>query len=99
MGLALAVDGRLDVKDAVFTGFHPLDHHRSAVGNLLVAEAENLLADNLRDKHALGLVGERVVVKEVTALARLLFQLVEQLVHAAAVLRADRNHSVKVIEL
>ena len=66
---------------------------------LLVAQAQNFFTDYLRHDYALGLVGKGVVVKEVTALARLLFKLVKQLVHAAAVLSAHGHYSLEVVEL
>ena len=67
--------------------------------DLLVAETQDLFTDNLRHDHALRLVGQRVVVKKVTSLGRLLFQLVKQLGHAAAVLCADRHDRFKIVEM
>ena len=99
MGVALAVYRRVNVEDSVVAGFHLLNQNRGAVRNLLVAEAEDLLADKLGGDNALGLVGEGVVVKEMTALGRLLFQLVEQLVHAASVLSTDGYDRLEVIKL
>ena len=99
MRFALAKDRRVDIEYSVVARLHLFYKHSGAVGYLPVGQAQDLFADDLGDDNALRLVGKGVLVKKVTALARLLFELVEQLVHAAAVLRAHGHDRLEVIKL
>ena len=100
MRVALAEDGRVDIHDpAVGTFRQAFDDDRRAVRDLLIAQPQDLFANDLRNDDLFGLIGDRVVVKEMSALDAVLFQLVEQRVKAFAGLCGDRHHRVKVVQL
>ena len=93
----LAVDGHIDVQNALPV-LHALGDGGHPVGDLLVQQAQHFLPDNLRGDDPLGLVGEGVLGKEVPAGQAQLFQLVQQIFHAAAVLGGDRHHRLEPIQ-
>ena len=78
---------------------HALDRDRDAVGDLLPQEQQHLFADQLGGKHLLGLIADRVIGEEVRAFKGKARQDGDQLVHALAGQRTDRQNGGKVILL
>ena len=74
---------------------YPLHGHSGPVRDFPVQQPQQLFPDNLRRQHPLGLVGESVLFKEVASRLAELFQLADELLHAAAVLGGYRHHCLK----
>ena len=70
---------------------HFFDNDGDSVGNLLVAEPKDFFPYHFAREHALGLVGQGVVLKEVTALHSLSHKLVLEVGKSAAVLSGNGN--------
>ena len=91
----LAVDRRLHVHDAVVPLGEAGDLHGGAVGDLLLQVPEHLLADDLRDDLALGLVGAHALGEEPGALHGVLLAGLQQILHALAGLGGDGNDGLE----
>ena len=88
LAVALDVDDGIDMNLAVVL-LEALHDNLHRVGNLLVVVKQYLLADNLRDEEAGGLVRQLVLVKEGRALGQELLYALQQQVYAELVLGRD----------
>ena len=91
-----AVDGGVDVDDAVVTLGKTGDFDSGAVGDLALQVPQQLLADDLSHDLALGLVGGQVLVEQEGGLDGVLLTLLEQVLHTVAGLGGDGDDGIKL---
>ncbi len=91
-----AINGRVDVDDAIVALGKLRDLDGGAVRDLSVEVPQQLFADNLRDDLPLRLIGGDVLREEERALLRKSGALVQKLLHTVLVSRRNRHDSGKV---
>ena len=89
--VALHIDDGIDM-DMTLVLFEALHHHLDGVRNLLVVIAQNLLADNLGDEKARGLVGQLVLAEVSRTLGQQLLDALHQYIGAELIRRRDGQY-------
>ena len=97
MALLFAVDGHLQVDDAVLPFGETRHLDGRAVGDLLVQALEQLFPHQLRADLPLGLVGDHIVREEMRAFLGVFLHLRQQLLQALTGLGRDGQNGVEVI--
>ena len=92
----LAVNGSVDINNAVIPLRESGDFHRSAMGNFPIQRPKQLLTDNLRHNLPFRLVRGRILWEEERTLNGILFTLAEKGIHTIAGLGGDGNDRGKI---